>query len=196
MDEHAWWYFTRASGFVAYVLLFASVSLGLAMTGNLADRWLRRYRVYDLHRFLSLLTLIMAAFHVFIVLPDDYIGFTLPELLVPLASPYRPAYIALGTLALYLLGAVIGSFYLRRFVGYRGWRLLHYATLGVFVLALVHAVGAGTDTPAIWARVLYASTAVAVFNLCVWRLLRGEARGLAERERPSAALEASRQRAS
>src|SRR5687767_1276083 len=51
--DHTYWYLTRASGFVAYLLLFACVSLGLSMTGSTLDRWLARYRVYDLHRFLS-----------------------------------------------------------------------------------------------------------------------------------------------
>jgi predicted ferric reductase len=176
--DHTYWYLSRASGFVAYLLLFASVTLGLTMTGSVAGRWLQRFRVYDLHRFLSLITLGVTVFHVFIVLGDAYIAFSVAELLVPFASPYESLYLALGGFGLYLTALIVASFYVRSFVTYPVWRLLHYATFGAFVLALAHGIGAGTDTAAPWARYLYAVTAVIAFNLLVYRLLRGSARGI------------------
>jgi predicted ferric reductase len=174
--EHTYWYLTRASGFVAYMLLFAAVVFGLSMTGDVVSRWLARFRVYDLHRFLSLLALAAAVFHALIVLPDGYIGFSLLELLIPFASPYRPFYMALGLLSLYLTAFITGTFYLRRLVPYRVWRLIHYATFGAFALALVHGAGAGTDTAAAWPPYLYAATGLMAFNLLVYRALKGSAR--------------------
>jgi predicted ferric reductase len=176
--DHSYWYLTRASGLAAYLLLFVSVTLGLSMTGDVLERWLRRYRVYDLHRFLSLLTLIVCVFHALIVLPDEYIGFSVAELLLPFASPYRPEFMALGVFALYLTAFIVGTFYLRRLVGYPAWRLIHYATFGAFTLALVHGIGAGTDTPAAWAQYVYAATALVAFNLLVYRAIKGSARGI------------------
>ena len=41
---HTYWYLTRATGFVAYLLLFASVALGLVMTTDLFPRRLERFR--------------------------------------------------------------------------------------------------------------------------------------------------------
>jgi predicted ferric reductase len=184
--DHTYWYLCRASGLVAYLLLFACVTLGLTMTGSVLDRWLQRFRVYDLHRFLSLITLGVTLFHVFIVLGDDYIAFSIGELLVPFASPYEPLYMALGAFGLYLTSVIVISFYLRRLLSYPAWRLLHYATFGAFVLALAHAVGAGTDTNAAWVRYLYAVTGVVAFNLLVYRVLKGSARGIpASRQAPS-----------
>jgi predicted ferric reductase len=174
--DHTYWYMTRASGFVAYMLLFAAVVFGLSMTGDLVSRWLARFRVYDLHRFLSLLALAAAVFHALIVLPDRYIGFSLFELLIPFASPYRPFYMALGAFSLYLAAFIAGTFYLRRLVPYRVWRLIHYATFGAFALALVHGAGAGTDTAAAWPPYLYAATGLIAFNLLVYRALKGSAR--------------------
>ena len=179
--DHTYWYLTRASGFVAYLLLFISVALGLAMTGDLLERWLRRFRVYDLHRFVTLLAMTGAVFHMLIVLPDRYFAFSPVELLLPFASPYRPVYMALGGFSIYLTAMIVASFYLRRFLRYAAWRLLHYTTFGAFVLALVHGIGAGTDSEADWARYLYAATAVVIFNLLVYRGLRGSARGIPER---------------
>jgi predicted ferric reductase len=174
--DHTYWYITRASGFVAYMLLFAAVVFGLTMTGDVVSRWLARFRVYDLHRFLSLLALAAAVFHALIVLPDRYIGFSLLELLIPFASPYRPLYMTLGLLSLYLTAFIAGTFYMRRLVPYRVWRLVHYATFGAFGLALVHGAGAGTDTAAAWPPYLYAATGLIAFNLLVYRALKGSAR--------------------
>ena len=176
--DHTYWYLTRSAGLVAYLMLFVSVTLGLTMTGGVLERWLRRYRVYDLHRYLSLLTLIVIVFHVLIVLPDQYLSFSVAELLLPFASPYRPLYMTLGGLSLYLMAIIIGTFYLRRLVSYARWRFVHYATFGAYVLALVHGIGAGTDTPASWVQYLYAGTALFTFNLLVYRALKGSARGL------------------
>jgi len=186
--DHTFWYLTRASGFVAYLLLFASLVLGLTMTGDVASRWLKRYQVYDLHRFLSLFTLGFSVFHTLIVLPDRYIAFSIVELLVPFASPYRPEFMALGIAALALLGLVVGSFYGRHLVGYRTWRLMHYVTFAVFVSAAAHGIGAGTDSSTAWAPYLYALSIFAVFNLTMYRVMKGSARGLpAEARRPSRA---------
>jgi predicted ferric reductase len=176
--DHTYWYLTRASGFVAYLLLFASVVLGLTMTGDVVERWLRRYRVYDLHRFLSLLTLCVTVFHALVVLGDEFIGFSVAELLLPFASPYRPEYMALGVFSLYLSGFIVASFYVRRWLTYPAWRLLHYATFVAFTLALVHGIGAGTDTEGAWGQYLYAATGLVAFNLLVYRVFKGSARGI------------------
>ena len=179
--DHTYWYLTRATGLVSYVLLFSSVTLGLLLTGDLMSRWLQRYRVYDVHRFLALITLGLTAVHVFIVLPDRYLRFSLFELLAPFASPYRSAYMALGAFAFYVMIIVVGAFYLRPRVTYRGWRLLHYATFAVFTLALVHGAGAGVDAGSVWSRAMYAVTGLTVFNLTVHRALKGSTRGVPQR---------------
>lgn len=178
MDEHAFWYLTRATGLVAFVLLTVSVSLGLVMTGKVSTR-LRRNAAYDIHRFVAMLTLAVTALHTLIVLPDQYIGFSVWELLVPFASPYRVTYMALGTISLYLMIIVIGSFYARPLVPYRAWRAIHYATFAVFVMALTHGIGAGSDSGEIWAQALYwtaAGIAVALLAVRLRRALGGRLR--------------------
>jgi methionine sulfoxide reductase heme-binding subunit len=174
--DHTYWYLARAAGIVAYLMLFAGVTLGLLMTGSLLDRWFPRNRVYDLHRFVSLLTLGLILLHALIVLPDAYFSFSVVELFVPFASPFSPAFMALGAISLYVTIVVVGAFYLRGILSYAVWRLIHYATFGAYVLALVHGIGAGTDTA--WAQYLYAATAVIVFNLFVYRVLKGSTRGI------------------
>jgi len=170
--DHAFWYLTRATGLVSFVLLTGSVALGLLMTGKAASR-LRRNATYDLHRFVALLTLILTVVHTFIVLPDAFIGFSVWELLVPFASPYRATYMALGTLSLYLMGVVIATFYMRPFVPYSAWRVIHYATFAVFVMALVHGIGAGSDGGTVWAQALYWASGGLVLALLGLRVAKG-----------------------
>jgi sulfoxide reductase heme-binding subunit YedZ len=191
MEEHAFWYLTRATGLLAFVLLTVSLSLGLLMTGK-ATTGLQRSAIYDLHRFVALLTLTITLAHTFIVLPDKYIGFSVWELLVPFASPYRPDYMALGTLALYVMAVVVVSFYLRPLVPYRAWRALHYATFGVFAMALAHGIGAGSDTGVAWAQGLYVIGGGLVVALGAVRLVRAatgtprrQARASFSEQRPS-----------
>ena len=178
--DHTFWYLTRAAGFVAFLLLFASVSLGLLMTGGLPGR-LQRFQAYDLHRFVALLALSATIFHVFIVLPDRFIAFSVLELLVPFASPYEPGYMALGVFSLYLLVIVIGSFYLRAFVSYRIWRYVHFSTFAVFAMALVHGVGSGSDSSTSWALLVYGCSGGTVLVLTARRVLKGRTRGLVPR---------------
>jgi sulfoxide reductase heme-binding subunit YedZ len=90
----------------------------------------------------------------------------------------------LGLAALAVMALTAGSFYARSLFGYRTWRLLHYLTFGVFAMAAAHGIGAGTDTQHDWARYLYALTALVVFNLTAYRVLKGSARGLPEGSGP------------
>jgi len=176
--DHSYWYLTRASGLVAYLLLFASVVLGLVMTGDLVGRRVTRFGAYDLHRFTTLIALAVTLFHALIVLPDGFIGFSLADVLVPFATSYRSVYMAAGVLGLWLMALFVLTFYLRPLVPYPVWRLLHYATFVAFVLAVAHGAGTGTDTESVWSRDLYAVTGFVVFDLFVYRVLRGGTRGL------------------
>src|SRR3972149_5949561 len=60
---HAYWYMGRASGFIAYGLLLASIALGLAVSSRVADGLLARPRGFDIHPFLSLFVLTALLFH-------------------------------------------------------------------------------------------------------------------------------------
>ena len=47
-----WWYVTRASGIIAYLLLWFSTILGLAVTSKYLDGMLDRLFTYDFHEFI------------------------------------------------------------------------------------------------------------------------------------------------
>jgi predicted ferric reductase len=63
-----WWYVTRASGLVAYLLLWFSMVLGLAITSKYLDQMLDRVFTYDFHQFISLLSIAFTLLHVVVLM--------------------------------------------------------------------------------------------------------------------------------
>ncbi|HZP58523.1 MAG TPA: ferric reductase-like transmembrane domain-containing protein [Dehalococcoidia bacterium] len=186
--SHELWFLTRAAGITAYLLLFASVALGISIRTRISDRVAHRSAVFDLHQTTTLLALAVALLHVLTLLGDTFIGFGPLQLAVPFRSAYRPLQVAAGIFSMYLLAIIVGSFYARRFIGYRAWRALHYLTFGLFLLVLVHGVTAGSDTQAAWARWMYALTGAAVVALVVRRVQPRGAPGLDARRIGAGAL--------
>jgi predicted ferric reductase len=170
-SEHVWWYMGRASGFVAYWMLFASLALGLAVSSRFFDGLLARPWVYEMHQFLSLVVLIAMLAHALVMLPDPYAKFTLQELLIPMQARYRPEALAVGIVTLYGSVIVSASFYLKKYIGQKGWRLLHYATFALFVTAMLHGLFAGTDSKQQWVQFMYLGSGLAVLFLTFFRIL-------------------------
>jgi predicted ferric reductase len=129
---------------VAWALVTASVLWGLA----LASRLVRRPRpawVLDVHRFLGGASVVFVAVHLVALSLDQYVGFGPADLLVPMASPWKPAAVAWGIVAMYLLVAVEVTSLLMRRLPRKLWRAVHLGSFGVFAATAVHAVQAGTD---------------------------------------------------
>jgi hypothetical protein len=59
---------------------------------------------------------------------------------------YRPLWLGFGVMAFDLFLAILISSLLRRRIGPRIWRLIHWGTWAMWPLALSHALGSGTDT--------------------------------------------------
>ena len=166
------WYLSRASAFVAYGLLWLSMMLGLSITNRMARVWPGGPVVGDLHEHASLLGLVFGMLHPLVLLGDHYIGYTLPQILIPFASVgYLPLWVGLGQIGLYLMMIVTFSFYVRRWIGARTWRLLHYLSFLVFALVLVHGVFSGTDSSTVWAFWMYVSTGASVVAMTIYRIV-------------------------
>ena len=150
------WYLSRASAFIALILLWLSMALGLAMTTNIARLWPGGPASFAIHEFISLLGLSFALFHGLVLLGDRYIGYTLSQIFVPFASSgYQPAWVGIGQLGFYFWGIIALSFYLRRRIGKKFWRLVHYTSFITFVMAMLHGIASGTDSGTIWAQGIY-----------------------------------------
>jgi methionine sulfoxide reductase heme-binding subunit len=166
------WYVVRAGGMVAFALLTAATVLGLLLSGRARLPGWPRFAVEDVHRFVGLATAVFVGLHGLGLLLDDYLPFSLGQLLVPGTAPYRPLATALGVVALELLAALALTNHFRDRLSYAFWRRAHSANFAVWALALLHGVTAGTDSGEAWALSLYAVSAASVIGLTVWRVLR------------------------
>jgi DMSO/TMAO reductase YedYZ heme-binding membrane subunit len=166
--DPTFWLLARASGLTAYVLLTASVLAGLVLKSR-PFRGLKPAAVTDTHRFLALLGLGAIGLHGVTLLLDSTIHLTPAALLVPGASPYRPVPVGIGVLAAELMLVVYASFALRRRIGTRNWRRLHWATYAIFGAATAHGLAAGTDTPQPWAFGIYLGAIGSVVAATAWR---------------------------
>lgn len=165
------WDIARAGGFTAYALLTISVALGLALTMQWQSaRWPRLINS-ELHNFVTLLALVFTVVHVMAIWLDPFTRFGWSEVFIPLVSHYRPLWMALGIVALYLGLAIGASTLLRPLIGYRWWRRLHVLTLGVFALVTVHGLATGSDTRTWWGMGIYLASVLVVGTLLCVRLL-------------------------
>jgi sulfoxide reductase heme-binding subunit YedZ len=170
-SDPTFWILARASGVVAYELLTASVLAGLVLRARPFGKAVKPATVTELHRFLALLGLGTVSLHGFALLLDTAVPITLADLFVPGIAPYRPVATGLGVLAAELMLVIYASFSLRKRIGARNWRRLHWTTYVVFALATVHGLAAGTDSSTTWALALYGAATGAVLAATAWRAL-------------------------
>jgi len=140
-----WWYANRAAGLVAWALLSASMVAGLLLSSKALGKKARPNWLTDLHRGLSGLAVGFVGVHVVAAVADSYVHFGPTEILVPLASSWRPVAIAWGVASMYLLVAVEGSSLLRKHLPKAAWRKLHFLSFPLFLTATAHGVTAGSE---------------------------------------------------
>lgn len=176
--DPTFWLLARASGLTAYLLLTLSVLAGLVVKSKPFGRSVKTASVTDVHRFLALLGVGMLVLHAAALVLDSTVHISLAALVVPFASAYRPAAVTAGVVATELMALVTLSFSLRKWIGGRNWRRLHWATYLIFALGTVHGLTAGTD---IWAYPLYLGAVGAVTAATAWRALARPTRPIRER---------------
>jgi predicted ferric reductase len=166
----AYWYMARAGGIIAYLLMWLSVVWGLLLSTKITARLIPPSLAYGLHEFVSIMAVIFAVLHSVVLLGDKYINFNILHLVVPFTATYEPVWTGMGTVGFYLITAMTTSFYVRKQIGQKVWRKLHYFTFLAFGLVLVHGLMAGTDTPLPIIRLMYLGTGAGVLFLTYYRL--------------------------
>lgn len=182
----ALWYLTRGSGAVALILLTAGVVLGVMSSARWQTRRLPRFLVSGLHRNLTLLALVFLVVHIVSTVADGFAPIGFKDAVLPFLSGYRPFWLGLGAVAFDLLLALIVTSQLRSRIGLRAWRILHWVGYAAWPVALVHALGTGSDARTGWLGVLALFCTGAVVLSVLWRV--GAARGRSVPARTAAAL--------
>jgi sulfoxide reductase heme-binding subunit YedZ len=132
------------------------------------------------HEQTALAGLIAICVHAITLLGDPFLDPGVAGVAVPFAMGFETLFTGLGVIAAYLALLLGLSYYARRRIGTKTWRKAHRASVLVYVLGLVHALGAGTDTSAVWFRWWVMATTPIVGGLFVHRVLEGRAKARAK----------------
>jgi sulfoxide reductase heme-binding subunit YedZ len=175
-DARVYWFLTRSTGVVSLVLLTTSVLLGLLGTLRVSGRRWPRYAIEAVHRDVSLLVLAVLAVHIVTTVLDSFAPINITAAVIPFISSYRPVWLGLGALAFDLLLAVAITSLVRRRLGYARWRAAHWLAYASWPIAVLHGLGAGSDTRLWWMLALTAACTAAVAAAVCVRLARAERR--------------------
>ena len=166
----AFWALGRGTGVVALVMFTITLVLGIVARSGRPVPWLGRFGTSDLHRTAALTGTGLVAAHVATLYFDPYAQLRLVDFVFPFLGAYKPLWLGLGTLALDLLAVVTVVSLLRHRVGPRVFKAVHWATYALWPVALMHALGNGTNGGSTWFRALAVVCISAVVTAVGWRL--------------------------
>lgn len=170
--EYGWWIASRSSGAVALVAISLSVLIGLMMANGLPRKPGMKAKLVKFHEAASLIGLTAIAVHALTLMGDQWLKPSFLELVVPLQMSYRPLMTGIGIIAAWIAAIVGLSFYARRYIGAKRWRSLHKLSAIVWLGAVVHAIGAGTDAGQIWMQAIMLLTGLPIIVLLAMRILK------------------------
>ena len=151
------------------MLLTATLVAGLTLKTRVL-RTVKPASITDVHRFLSLTGLVAVAAHAAALVLDTTVKVSLPALVIPGLVPYRTLWTSLGVVTLELMVILHVSFRLRKLIGNRVWRRLHYASFVAFAGATTHGLLSGSDSGQLWALAIYALSVGLIVSLTTWRI--------------------------
>jgi hypothetical protein len=187
-----YWYLSRSAGFVALTVLWAAMALGLSITNKMARLWPGAPTAFAIHEYVSLLGLAFVVYHGLVLIGDHFVDFSLPRLAAPfsigwktgdqvigfslpqLADPFseesKPFWIGLGQVGFYVWVIAALSFYVRRWIGQKTWRLIHYANFATYIMGWLHGTFTGTDSGSTWVRWYYWISGGSLMILLAYRI--------------------------
>ena len=171
VNEQLLWFASRGSGVVSLILLTAVTVLGLISV----VRWQRpswpRFLTADLHSNLALLSIVFVGVHIVAAILDPFAKLGITAAAIPFASSYRPIWVGLGVISVYMILAMIITSLLRERIGQRTWRAVHWLAYGAWPLAVLHSAGSGSDAFSTWMLAIEVLCVLVVAIALVWRLL-------------------------
>jgi len=187
-----YWYLSRSAGFVALTFLWMTMALGLGITNKMARLWPGAPTAFAIHEYMSLLGLAFVVYHGLVLIGDHFVDFSLPRLLTPfsigwkigdqrigfsmprLMDPFspelKPFWIGLGQVGFYVWVIVVMSFYARKWIGQKTWRVIHYVNFATYIMSWTHGTFTGTDSGVGWVRWYYWISGGSLLILLAYRL--------------------------
>jgi hypothetical protein len=172
----ALWYLSRGSGAVSLILLSSSLVLGIVDQRRWrSERW-PRFTLHGLHRWVSLFAVSFLSIHILSAALDSFAPIRLIDAVIPFGSRYRPLWLGLGALAFDMLLAVTVTSLLRKRIGQRNWRAVHWLSYAAWPVAVVHGLGSGSDVRAGWLLAITLACAAAVWVAVFVRVMNAPSR--------------------
>jgi methionine sulfoxide reductase heme-binding subunit len=168
--DDALWAIGRGTGITALGFLTISVALGIGTRSGRSLFALPRFAVADVHRFVALAGSLLVLLHMALLFLDPYAQLRFVDTVVPFLGAYRPMWQGLGTLAFDVLVVIVLTSLLRRRLGVRAFRVVHWIAYALWPIALAHALGNGTDVDHGWFLAFAGCCALTVGVAVVWRL--------------------------
>ena len=128
-------------GLLAAWLLTLNVVLGLLLSVhyNPLKRWpYQRINYFTFHNWTGYVALALAAAHALLLPLSATAGWVWKDVLWPSAVPLQPTLNILGALSLYLLLLVVVTSYVRRRIGRKAWKAVHWVAYASALLFYVH----------------------------------------------------------
>jgi predicted ferric reductase len=142
------WYLSRATGVVSVVLLTVVVILGVVTAGRRRPDGASATVTMGIHRWLSMGMLVFLITHIITAIVDGYVDISWLAIVVPFISAYEPLLVGFGAIGVDLLVAILVTSFLRHRIPERRWRFIHWATYGMWLIAVIHGFSFGTaDQP-------------------------------------------------
>src|SRR5258706_1300517 len=139
------WYTGRGSGTVALILLQVVLVVGMVGRSGRPLPGLPGFAVADVHRNASLIALGLVFVHLIVLYLDEVAHLRLFDLIIPFDYPYRPFWVGLGVIGTELMLVVTVTSLLRRRIGARAWRLVHWLSYAMWPVSWLHSWYSGTD---------------------------------------------------
>jgi sulfoxide reductase heme-binding subunit YedZ len=148
------WGVIKAAGLTSYLFMFISVVLGAFSYGAAISPNVRKITL-PVHQWTGWFGFLFGLLHGAVLMIDGYQPFEPEEVLIPFASEFHPATVGLGTLALYIMAAILASSDIMKKLGKKIWKSIHLFSYPMFLFVLIHGVTDGSDTEQPWAFLLY-----------------------------------------
>jgi sulfoxide reductase heme-binding subunit YedZ len=156
------------------MLLTTTLVLGMGTTVRWKSSVWPKYISSALHQNVALLIFCFLVVHILTAILDPFARLGLGDALIPFSSWYRPLWLGFGVVAAEITAALAITSLLRKYIGYRLWRALHWFSYVAWPLALLHGLGTGSDIRMVWFLWLQAACVFATWlGLVFWRLSFG-----------------------
>ncbi|HXW46075.1 MAG TPA: ferric reductase-like transmembrane domain-containing protein, partial [Streptosporangiaceae bacterium] len=129
---------SAAAGVISTVLLTLVVVLGILVNRHVRLPGQPRSAGISLHRLVSLVAVGFLVLHILTAVEAPYARLGLAVAVVPFISAYAPLWIGLGAIAFDLMLVLIATSLLRRHVGRRTWRAVHWLAYACWPAAMAH----------------------------------------------------------